>query len=129
MEVLAVIIGGLLGYLSGRLLEFRKQLVLQKGQAYGDYLRALATSAVLQGPRDSILAATDAKVRICIYGSPEVAEKLALFEAAGAKIIDDAGKAAISNLVVAMRKDVGAGRIGVGAQQLQLILFGPTKGP
>jgi hypothetical protein len=39
IPIIGALIAGSLGYLSGRLLETRKQLNLQKGQAYADYLK------------------------------------------------------------------------------------------
>ena len=127
LPLLSVVVAALLGYQSGRLLELRKQLVQQKGQSYGDYLKALSTSAVGTSPKDAILAATDAKVRICIYGSPSVIAKLGGFEAAGARIIDATTRALIAELIVAMRRDVGTGTSNIDNAHLNLILFGPPR--
>jgi membrane protein DedA with SNARE-associated domain len=37
VPLLGALVAAALGYVSGRLLETRKQLILQKGQAYADY--------------------------------------------------------------------------------------------
>ncbi len=72
LPLLVVLVGGVLGYFSGRLLDNRRQLVLQKGQAYADYLKALANAATAHPTAETLTLATDAKTRICIYGSPAV---------------------------------------------------------
>ena len=125
--ILGFLAPALIGYFSGRLLESRKQLILQKGQAYGDYLRALASSAVGPKAESVILGATDAKVRICIYGSSQVIEKLGEFEAAGAMVFDSDSRLSVSSLILAMRNDVGTSDKTVRNSHLNLILFGAPR--
>lgn len=122
----AVLIGAALGYASARLLEARKQLTLQKGQAYADYLKALAIAATDRWEA-AVGQAADAKTRICIYGSPSVVRALSAFERAGAKVIGEAGRGAVAQLVMAMRTDVGVSRAQVDEGDLHMVLFGPEK--
>lgn len=119
----AVLIGGALGYVSGRLLETRKQLALQKAQAYADYLNALGTAAINPGAAANGRA-VDAKTRICVYGSPGVLQALAAFERAGARAIGEAGQSAVTQLVREMRTDMGISGSQVDEGDLQTVLFG-----
>jgi hypothetical protein len=122
----AVLIGAALGYVSGRLLEKRKQLTLQKGQAYADYLRAHATAATGRKAEAQGQAA-DAKTRICIYGSAGVVGALSTFERAGANGIDEAGQRAIAQLVKAMCSDTGVAGAKLDDADFHLVLFGPER--
>ena len=123
----AALIAGALGYISGRLLETRKQLILQKGQAYADYLNALAATATDRGSTAAIAKATDAKTRICIYGSPSVIHQLSAFERAGAKIVNTESRQVIVHLLAAMRDDMGVLGKQVDQADLHNILFGPKS--
>jgi hypothetical protein len=82
-------------------------LTLQKGQAYADYLKALATAATAPKSSTAVSLATDAKTRVCIYGSPAVIKALGAFEEAGARIIDEGSRRIVANLLAAMRADIG----------------------
>jgi hypothetical protein len=123
----AVLIGAILGYLSGRPLETRKQLTLQEGQAYADYLKALATAATDRKTTVAVGLAADAKTRICIYGSPDVVRALSGFEQAGARVAGERGQAAVAQLVKAMRADMGVSGAQIAEGDLHMVLFGPTK--
>jgi len=122
----AVLIGAALGYVSGRLLEMRKQLTLEKGQAYADFLKALATAAT-DRKAGAVGMAADAKTRICIYGSPRVVRALSGFERAGAKAANEAGQAAVAQLVKAMRADMGVSGAQVDEADLHMVLFGSER--
>jgi hypothetical protein len=126
VPLVAVLIGAGLGYVSGRLLETRKRLTLQKGQAYADYLKALATAATDRVAAALSLAA-DAKTRICIYGAPSVIQALSAFEQVGAKVSDEAGQTAVAELIRAMRKDIGVTGAQIDERDLHMVLFGPKK--
>ena len=126
VPLVAVLIGAVLGYLSGRLLETQKQLTLKKGEAYADYLKALATAAT-NGPAAAVGPAADAKTRICIYGSPSVVRALSAFERTGARVVGDEGQAAVTQLVRAMRADTGVAGSRIEEDHLQMVLFGPKK--
>lgn len=124
--LVAVLIGAALGYLSGRLLETRKQLTFEKGRAYADYLKALATAAT-DRKAVAVGMAADAKTRICIYGSPAVMRALAGFEQAGARVDGDIGRSAVAQLIKAMRADMGASAGRVYDTDLHMVLFGPER--
>lgn len=91
IPVAGVLIGAALGYLSGRQLETRKQLTLQRGQAYADYLKALAMAAAGNDIAGAKQLAADAKARICIYGTPTVIRNLGEFDKAGARAASEPG--------------------------------------
>lgn len=119
-----VLIGAALGYVSGRLLETRKQLNLQKGQAYADFLKAVAVAAGGRNANEAMIAAADAKTRACIYGSPNVIRAFCDFEKVGASTQSLNGRAAIAKLVRAMRADVGLTGAVVAESDIHLVLFG-----
>jgi hypothetical protein len=99
----------------------------QKGQAYADYLKALATSATDRRSTSAIAMAADAKTRVCIYGSSMVIKQLSAFEQVGAKIESDESRRTVARLLVAMREDMGVSGKRVDEADLHLILFGPSQ--
>jgi hypothetical protein len=123
--LLGVTLGAALQYYFGRTLEGRKQLALQRAQAYVDYFKAVALVAQHGGGKDHLAMVADAKVRVCIYGSPTVIRCLSAFESAGAVINTTDGAAAIMELLRAMRNDTGMGDSGIGQQDFQRIVLGP----
>src|SRR5258708_32423801 len=125
VPLFGVLVAAGLGYLFGRLLETRKQLSVQRGQAYADYLRALAATAIQNRSKDTLALAADAKTRVCIYGSSGVIQHLGAFERAGARIESDQSRAVVANLVKAMRRDMGVRGDDVPQADLHAILFGP----
>ena len=62
-----VLLGGGLQYVFGRALESRKQLALQKSQAYVDYFRAVAVIAQSGRSRENLSMAADAKVNLHLW--------------------------------------------------------------
>jgi hypothetical protein len=127
IPLIVVFLGAALGYASGRLLEARKQLVVQKGQAYADYLKALANAATDRQSTSAVGLAADAKTRICIYGSPGVIKALSGFERVGARISDEKSRGAVTQLLKAMRADMGVSQTQVAEADLNLVLFGPSE--
>eukprot|EP01039_Chlorochromonas_danica_P012612 gene12612-14477_t len=127
LPLVAVIVGAAFGYVSGRQLESRKLVLLQKGQAYADYLKALATTATDRKSSAVMGLAVDAKTRVCIYGSSKVIRALGNFEEAGAYVARESGRAAIAQLIQAMRADLGERGSGVAESDLHLVLFGPEN--
>ena len=125
IPLLGALLVGVIGYLSGRLLETRRQLTLQKGQAYADYLKALAMSATDHKSTEAVPLAADAKTRMCIYGSPAVIAALGAFERAGARIVDEGSQRIVAQLLAAMRADMGLSRGRVDEADLSVVLFGP----
>ncbi len=124
--LVGLVAGAALQYIFGRTLEARKQLALQRGQAYADYFRSMSASATLGVTKETLSLATDAKTRICIYGSPNVVRRLADFERAGAVVAPGEGHAAVIGLLKAMRKDVGVDGAPIGDDDLRHAVFGPS---
>ena len=124
LPLLFVAIGAALQYVFGRSLETRKQLVVQRAQAYADFFRGFAALAQSRSG-DSLALVADAKTRICIYGSEKVVFALAAFERAGASTLTDEGAATIIDLMHAMRRDVAQSRVQVPKEDLSRVLLGP----
>ncbi len=98
--------------------------MLQKGQAYADYLKALATAATSHNSETAINLAAEAKTRVCIYGSHGVVKQLSLFEQGGAKIVSAESRKAVARLVAEMRRDMGVSGKPVDETDLHYVLFG-----
>lgn len=125
--LVGLLVGAGLQYVLGRAAESRRQLMLQRTQAYIDYFKAMATSAQTGRNKDTLGAAADAKVRICMYGSAAVVRKLNLFEALGAAVSSPQSRAAIADLIQEMREDSGATGTKIEQGDLLPILFGPER--
>ncbi len=119
-----VLLGATLQYLSGRALEARRSMTLQRSQAYVDYFKAVALIAQNGRSKETLSLAADAKARICIYGSSKVISQLHAFEGAGANTASDVGRRATVKLLGEMRSDVSRDRRSVDAADLEGILFG-----
>lgn len=124
LSLIGVSLGAGLQYYFGRTLEGRKQLVLQRSQAYVDYFKAVALLAQHGRTKDGLAQAADAKVRICIYGSTTVIKQLSAFEATGAVINSAESATTILELLAAMRKDTGMGHDGINQQDFHNIILG-----
>jgi len=129
IPIIGALIAGSLGYVSGRLLETRKQLNLQKGQAYADYMKALATSATDHVSSTAVALAIEAKTRVCIYGSAPVIRQLSAFEQAGAKIVDIESRRVVAHLLALMRDDMGVSGKPIDEVDLHYVLFGRDRHP
>lgn len=122
LPLIGVLIGAALQYAFGQRLEARKQLGGQRAQAYIDFFRAV--SALAQDhSKEQLALASDAKTRICIYGSVTVVQKLGDFERSGAIVAEGAGQAALIELMQAMREDVTNSAIPLRREDLMHILF------
>lgn len=137
LSLVGVLLGAGLQYYFGRTLEGRKQLALQRGQAYVDYFKAVALAAqqgrsknsLAVSERDVLAQVANAKVRVCIYGSSTVIKHLSEFEAIGAVINSAASETIIVNLLRAMRQDTGMGDGGVSQKDYHNIILGPEFKP
>ncbi|WP_395444032.1 hypothetical protein [Caulobacter sp. UC70_42] len=127
MPLIGAVIGAALQYAFGRSLETRKQLVVQRAQAYADFFRGFAALAQSRSS-ESLALVADAKTRICIYGSEKVVLALAAFERAGATTLTPEGEATIIDLMRAMRRDVAQSKAQVPADDLSRVLLGPGPG-
>ncbi len=129
MTLAGIPIGAALQYLFGRTLETRKQLILQKGQAFTDYFKALSNSAIHGETREVLALGADSKTRICVYGSPAVVKCLADFERVGAAAGSNEGRKAITKLIAAMRKDIGFKYFNAHEADIWTVLFGQPDSP
>jgi hypothetical protein len=128
LSFFGVVIGATLQYVFTRYLEGQRHHRELKTQAYLDYLSSVSGLAHLneaQGSqeRDLIAKATDAKGRICLYGSGEVVHAFAVFETLGAVVSSAQQRTAFVAMVTAMRKDSGNGA-GPGPQDMGIVLLG-----
>src|SRR5690606_14758693 len=95
MSFVAVIAGAGLQYLFTRVLEERRHHRDLRTQAFADYVRCVSemrhSFIQPQAPREREMLArlTDAKARICLYGSGDVVLKLAKFERLGGRVSSD----------------------------------------
>jgi len=124
LALVGVMVGAGLQYASSRALEGRKQLILQKSSAYVDFFKSVALIAQHGPSRDLHAMAADAKVRVCIYGSPKVIRILRDFEASGAVLNSSENYRLIAQLLREMRKDAGMNCKGITEDVLQRIVFG-----
>ena len=122
-----LLIGAGLQYLLGRAAESRQQLTLHRTQSYIDYFRALASTGHTGRTKETLGAATDAKVRICIYGSGAVVKRLHRFETIGATVNSPQAKIAVTELIQEMRRDAGTNLSKIDNSDFLPILFGPEK--
>lgn len=127
LALFGVMLGAGLQYISGRALEGRKELSLQRSQAYADFFKAIALVAQYGASKDNLAMAADAKVRVCIYGSPRVIRLLGNFEMSGPVLDSAEAFQIVTELLKEMRKDTGMDCRGIEERDLQNILFGPKR--
>lgn len=120
-----IAVGALLQYLFTRVLEDRRHLRDLRTQAYSDYLRAVSESRHLliqrQALRERELLArlTDAKARLCLYGTAHVLALLARFEGLGGTLHSTDQQEAFVALLGAMRQSPD-----VEGADLELVILG-----
>lgn len=124
LPLMGVLIGAALQYAFGKILEGRKQLILQRAQAYTDFFGALAALANARKSEEQLVLAANAKTRICIYGSGVVVKRLTEFSKTGSTTATNTGRAALAALVQAMRKDVAGRGLRIPNDDFQHLLFG-----
>jgi hypothetical protein len=127
LSLTGVAIGAGLQYYFGRNLEGRKQLAMQRAQAYVDYFKGVALTAQHGRSKDHLAMVADAKTRICLYGSPKVIQSLSTFESSGAVLTSAESQAAMMILLKAMRDDTGMSAAGISEEDFQKIIFGPSR--
>ena len=126
LPLFGVVIGATVQFWFSRAAERQKHTSSLRSQAYADYLRAVALAAHLGSDDDLRNAhrdAADAKARICIYGTASVITALSRFEETGAILNNERSTKEFVSLVTSMR----SGRSTVPMQELQLVLFGPSR--
>ena len=127
-----IIVGAALQYLFTRHLDNQKHHRELRTKAYTDYLTCVSEHAHLGRPRHSqesrelFARTTDAKCRICLYGSSLVIEAFAAFETLGAVVKTDEQRAAITGMVALMRSDSESGE-QVKLPALEVVLLGAKQ--
>ena len=124
LSFVGVLVGASLQYFFGRTLELRKQLQTQKGQAYSDDCRIFAAIATTGRTKEVLGQLADAKTRVCIYGSTLVVQRLGEFERAAANTASPENRLLVTELVLAMRRDIGGRATPPAKDDLGIILFG-----
>lgn len=125
LPLVGILVGAGLQYFFGRSLELRKHIQAQKGQAYADYFRAFSQIATQGRTKDALAALTDAKTRVCIYGSSLVVQRLAEFEREGPSTLTPESHRKVSALLSSMRKDIGASLKSARPDDIGMVIFGP----
>lgn len=123
VSIAGIILGAALQYIFTRVLEDRRHRRDLRTQAYADYLRAVSDSQhlSLESSEAEIFARlTDAKARICLYGSRHVLELIAEFERLGAQIRSEDQSAAFVGMISAMRESSD-----VSPKNLRAVILGP----
>jgi len=111
LPVIGVIKGASLQFLFSKRSENRKQQNLLKTTAYTDFLKANAGIAITQRFSDkekemeNFILLTDAKARICIYGSDSVIESITEFERFDPVLDNPKAYKIFTSIVSEMRKD------------------------
>lgn len=111
LPIIGLIIGASLQFFFSRKSENKKQQNILKTTAYTDFIKAISGIAMSQRYSDKVkemeffILLTDAKARICIYGSDSVINSIAEFERCGAIINNPKAYKLITTVVSEMRKD------------------------
>ena len=134
LPLAGVIVGASLQYVFSRFTEAHKELRRLRSEASVDYLRRASESpwvpiADSAAQREFLSGLTEAKIRLSVYGSADVIDALAEFEAAGAKIVTSRQRDLFLQIVQAMRKDSAVDRKAPKIQSLDAILMGNRGQP
>jgi hypothetical protein len=129
LPLVGAIVGAGLQYWFGRSLENRKQMALQRVQAYSDYFKGAAMLSKQTRSGETVTFATDAKIRVCLYGSSAVIKRLHDLEVAGNNLATPTGSAAAVALLAEMRTDAGGEMVSASEDMLRAILLGTGVQP
>lgn len=128
LPLLGVALGAALQYYFSRSAESRRQLESLRMDAYKDYLQCISQSAHPGTDLAELLArATDAKTRICIYGSASVLAALAAFERHGAAITSDESISVFMEVAGAMRQEAADKNEVITTDDLRAVMFGDRE--
>lgn len=125
LSFIGVVVGAGLQYIFTRVLEVRRHHRELRTLAYADYVRSVAeVRHLLVQPqaskeREILARLTDAKVRVCLYGSQIAVLKLAEFERLGGQTSSEQQQIAFVDVLIAMRGDADA-----KARDFEAILLG-----
>jgi len=123
-----IIAGAALQYVFTRVLEDRRHRRELRTQAYSDYVRGVSDlkhqiiDALGAKEREMYARLTDAKMRVTLYGSKSVIEKMADFERFGGGLHSDAQQEAFVEILIAMRDGKDA-----KLQELEVIMLGVRR--
>jgi len=129
---LGVVIGAALQYIFTRHLDSQRHHMELRSKAYLDYLRNASELAQLRSQSSTdevkqlLARTTDAKSRICLYGSRPTIEAFAKFERLGAVLITDEQLESFTNMVALMRQDSGT-RDVAELDDLKTVLMGVRR--
>ncbi len=128
LSIFGLVIGATLQYFFTRHHENQRYLRELRTQAYLDFLKGVAHMAHLNDThgsqeRDAYAKVTDAKARICLYGSGEVIEAFAVFEKLGATVQSLPQQEAFVAMIWAMRRDSGS-TSGPQVEDIATVLLG-----
>ena len=127
--LLGAAIGAVLQYFFTRHIESQKHYRGLRTQAYTDYVRCVCEHAQLVPKalpneiREIFARTTDAKTRICLYGSTQAVEAFATCERMGAQAKSKDGRRAFTTMMAIMRKDSGSSP-SVQIESLEIVLWG-----
>lgn len=102
-------------------------MVLQRVQAYSDYFKFAALISKQGRTAENMSFATDAKIRVCLYGSAAVIKCLYDLDQTGNDLANAEGAAAVTALLAEMRKDGGVASGLVSDDVLRVVLLGMKK--
>jgi len=109
LPMVGVLLGATLQYWFSKTSERHKHYQALRTQAYIDFIRGVSNLAIAQRSNDkskqieSLSSLTDAKIRIVIYGSKSVVNKLANFYRNGAILDNPESRNNFLNMCQAMR--------------------------
>jgi hypothetical protein len=134
VSVLGPVAGFLLGtWIQARYnkeLEARKHVAALSSTAFADYVKSIAQnkfaiqSEDLSAQLNALALQTDAKVRLCIYGSREVVEHLAALERTSLRLDDPTAKTAFITLCRILRGSENPKTPPAKDDDISAILFG-----
>jgi hypothetical protein len=132
ISFIGVITGAFLQYLFTQHLENERHYRDLRTQAYMDYLQCVCEQAQFflknqsKDAREIFARTTDAKARICLYGTKETIKAFSNFEKIGAVMDTPERRRAFSYLVSNMRADSGAEKLP-NIEDIEIILLGRDK--
>lgn len=132
LPLVGIVVGAILQYFFSHFTERRKELRKLRSEAYVDYLRSVSESPRLPAGdatalREFLVKLTEAKTRLCVYGSAKVIDALADIEAGGAKIATPEQVALFLRIVQVMREDSAADRRTPKVENLRTVLMGDQR--
>lgn len=104
-------------------------MTLQRVQAYSDYFKGAAMLSKQTRSGETVAFATDARIRVCLYGSSAVVKRLYDLELAGNNLGTPTGATAAVALLSEMRKDAGGEMTLASEDMLKAVLLGTGVQP